>query len=180
MFELFLIGCTMYDHVSATDRYLQATRMTFDDQYRPDQRSQEAVRVWLRLLSCETVIEQHLRTSLRRDYSVTLPQFDVLAELERAQGPLTMSQLSRELMVSNGNVTGVIDRLEASGLVIRKRASHDKRVQYIDLTARGRNGFRKMARRHAQWLEKLFSGLTIAEMKNLQELLLKTRRSIDA
>lgn len=141
-------------------------------------RSREAVRVWLRLLSCETIIEQHLRSLFRRDFGVTLPQFDVLAELERAKEPLTMSQLSRELMVSNGNVTGVIDRLESSGLVVRNRASHDRRVQYIDLTTRGRSEFRKMALRHAQWLENLFSGLSGAEMTQLQDLLLKTRKSL--
>ena len=75
-------------------------------------RSKESIRTWLRLLSCETVIEQQLRSRFRQEFSVTLPQFDVLSELERAGRKMTMSELSRELMVSNGNVTGVIDRLE--------------------------------------------------------------------
>ena len=99
--------------------------------------SKESLRTWLRLLSCETVIEQHLRTLLRQNFSITLPQFDVLSELERAGDPLTMSQLSKELMVSNGNVTGVIDRLEKTGFAKRVRAEHDRRVQYIELTAKG-------------------------------------------
>ncbi|MDP6994309.1 MAG: MarR family transcriptional regulator, partial [Woeseiaceae bacterium] len=80
-------------------------------------RSKEAIRTWLRLLSCEMVIEQQLRSLFRNHFSVTLPQYDALSELERAGKQLTMSELSKELMVSNGNVTGIVDRLEKSGLV---------------------------------------------------------------
>ena len=143
-----------------------------------DRRRKEAIRTWLRLLSCETLVEQQLRSLFRGNFSVTLPQFDVLSELERAGTPLTMSQLSHELMVSNGNVTGVIDRLEKSGLVERNRAEHDRRIQYIQLTPRGRKDFDKMARHHARWLEDLFSELTLDDMSGLQELLLKTRHSV--
>lgn len=143
-------------------------------------RSKEAIRTWLRLLSCETVIEQRLRSLFRKHFSVTLPQFDVLSELERAPDPLTMSQLSQELMVSNGNVTGVIDRLEKSGFVDRSRAEHDRRVQYISLTPKGRRQFVKMARRHESWLDDLFSELSLKDMTSLQKLLLKTRHSASA
>ena len=142
--------------------------------------SKESLRTWLRLLSCETVIEQHLRTLLRQNFSITLPQFDVLSELERAGDPLTMSQLSRELMVSNGNVTGVIDRLEKIGFANRVRAEHDRRVQYIELTAKGRKEFNKMASQHEKWLAELLSDLSLTEMSKLQELLLKTRNSVIA
>ena len=75
-------------------------------------RAKQSLRLWLRLLACESLVEQTVRTRLRTTFSITLPQFDVLSELERAGDPLTMSQLSQNLMVSNGNVTGVIDRLE--------------------------------------------------------------------
>ena len=143
----------------------------------PASRSKESIRTWLRLLSCETVIEQRLRSQFRNHFSVTLPQFDVLSELERADDPLTMSQLSKELMVSNGNVTGVVDRLEKIGLVKRVRAKHDRRIQYIQLTAKGRKEFDNMAGRHERWLAKLLSNLTLADMSKLQELLLKTRVS---
>ncbi len=140
--------------------------------------SKESLRTWLRLLSCETVIEQQLRTLLRKNFSVTLPQFDVLSELERAGDPLTMSQLSKELMVSNGNVTGVIDRLEKTGFARRVRAEHDRRVQYIELTAKGKNEFNKMASQHERWLADLLSELSLTEMGKLQELLLKARQSV--
>jgi len=142
--------------------------------------SKESLRTWLRLLSCETVIEQQLRTLLRKTFSVTLPQFDVLSELERAGDPLTMSQLSKELMVSNGNVTGVIDRLEKAGFARRVRAEHDRRVQYIELTAKGKKEFNKMASQHERWLADLLSELSLTEMGKLQDLLLKTRQSVSS
>lgn len=142
--------------------------------------SKESLRTWLRLLSCETVIEQQLRSLLRQSFSVTLPQFDVLSELERAGDPLTMSQLSKELMVSNGNVTGVIDRLEKTGFARRVRAEHDRRVQYIELTAKGRKEFNKMASQHERWLADLLSELSLTEMGKLQDLLLKTRQSVSS
>lgn len=140
--------------------------------------SKESLRTWLRLLACETVIEQQLRTLLRENFSVTLPQFDVLSELERAGDPLTMSQLSRGLMVSNGNVTGVIDRLEKIEFVKRVRARHDRRIQYIELTTKGRTEFDRMANEHETWLAEMLSGLTPTDMSKLQQLLLKTRQSV--
>ena len=143
-------------------------------------RSKEAIRTWLRLLSCETAIEQRLRSLFRTNFSVTLPQFDVLSELERTGTQMTMSELSRELMVSNGNVTGVIDRLEKNGFVTRTRAEHDRRIQYIELTDKGRSEFDEMARSHERWLDDLLSELSLNDMASLQRLLLKTRNSVSA
>lgn len=142
--------------------------------------SKESLRTWLRMLSCEALIEQRLRTLLRQNFAVTLPQFDVLSELERAGEPLTMSQLSDELMVSNGNVTGVIDRLEKTGYARRVRAEHDRRVQYIELTAKGKTEFNRMAAQHERWVADLLSGLSLTDMSRLQELLLKARNSVAA
>jgi len=145
-----------------------------------DMRSKEAIRTWLRLLSCEMVIEQQLRSLFRNHFSVTLPQFDALSELERAGKQLTMSELSKELMVSNGNVTGIVDRLEKSGLVTRNRAEHDRRLQYIELTPKGRQEFTTMASHHECWLDDMFADLTTADMADLQKLLLKTRHAVSA
>ena len=111
---------------------------------------------------------------------MTLPQFDVLSELEHASEQLTMSQLSKELMVSNGNITGVVDRLEKNKLVVRIRPEHDRRVQYIELTAEGKDAFRRMARKHEQWLEEWLANISIEEMDQLQSLLLKARDSVSA
>ncbi len=147
---------------------------------RNERRSKEAIRTWLRLLSCEGSVEQRVRSLFRNHFNVTLPQFDVLSELEHAGQPLTMSQLSTELMVSNGNVTGVIDRLEKANLVSRSRADHDRRIQYIQLTATGRKEFKEMAIHHERWVAELFSDLSLKDMKELQKLLLKTRESVTA
>jgi len=136
--------------------------------------------LWLRLLSCETVLEQRVRTLFRQHFEVTLPQFDVLSELERADRPLTMSQLSKELMVSNGNVTGVIDRLSKNNLVRRVRSREDRRIQYIELTDEGRREFRLMAKKHEGWIRDLLAELPLDDMRQLQELLLRTRRAIAA
>jgi DNA-binding MarR family transcriptional regulator len=142
------------------------------------ERSKESLRTWLRLLSCENSIEQKIRSRFREKFDVTLPQFDVLSELEHASEKLTMSQLSKELMVSNGNITGVVDRLEKNKLVVRIRPEHDRRVQYIELTAEGKDAFRRMARKHEQWLEEWLAGVSIEEMDQLQKLLLKARDSV--
>lgn len=143
-------------------------------------RGKEAVRTWLRMLSCEAVIKQRLRSLFRTNFSITLPQFDVLAELERAGNPLTMSELSRQLMVSSGNVTGVIDRLERNGFVERNRAEHDRRVQYICLTKDGHRKFDRMAKHHERWITDLFADLNASDLTHLQSLLLKARRSASA
>ncbi|MBT8078201.1 MAG: MarR family transcriptional regulator [Gammaproteobacteria bacterium] len=143
-------------------------------------RGKESLRLWLRLLSCETVLEQRVRTLFRQHFEVTLPQFDVLSELERADRPLTMSQLSKELMVSNGNVTGVIDRLSKNNLVRRVRSREDRRIQYIELTDEGRREFRLMAKKHEGWIRDLLAELPLDDMRQLQELLLRTRRAIAA
>ena len=142
-----------------------------------ENRQKESLRTWLRLLSCESIIEQQLRSVFRKQFEVTLPQFDVLSELEHASEPLTMSELSRELMVSNGNITGVIDRLVTMDLVQRKRPDHDRRVQYIQLTEKGSKEFRRMAKLHESWVGHLFTGLNLKDMRQLQSLLLKARNS---
>ena len=141
-------------------------------------RGKESLRLWLRLLSCESVIEQQVRSRFREHFKVTLPQFDVLSELERAHAPLTMSQLSKELMVSNGNVTGVIDRLSKSNLVRRVRSQDDRRIQYIELTDTGVKEFRRMAKHHEDWVEELLADVSLDDMRALQALLLKIRHAV--
>lgn len=143
-------------------------------------RGKESLRLWLRLLSCESIIEQRVRARFREHFKVTLPQFDVLSELERAKTPLTMSQLSKELMVSNGNVTGVIDRLSKNNLVTRIRSQEDRRIQYIELTESGLSKFRRMAKQHEDWVEELLADVSLDDMRALQDLLLKTRHAVAA
>ena len=141
-------------------------------------RPKQSLRLWLRLLACEGLVEQSVRTRLRTTFDITLPQFDVLSELEHAGDALTMSQLSENLMVSNGNVTGVVDRLERDGYVRRAASPTDRRVQYIELTDHGVSAFKQMATVHEQWITELFSGLTADEIKTLIAGLSKAKDSI--
>ncbi len=143
-------------------------------------RGKQSLRLWLRLLACENLIEQTVRTRLRVAFDITLPQFDVLSELEHAGNALTMSQLSQKLMVSNGNVTGVVDRLERDGLVRRRASSTDRRVQYIELTEQGVSLFRDIASEHERWIENLLGDLSANEIKALIAGLGKAKDSIAA
>jgi DNA-binding MarR family transcriptional regulator len=127
-------------------------------------RSEQSVRLWLRLLSLHNLVDSELRRRLQEQFGCTLPQFDVLSELERAGEPQTMSQVSRQLMVSNGNLTGVVDRLLREGYVHREESSGDRRVQLISLTEAGRVRFQGMAAAHAAWLEELFGGLARGDL----------------
>lgn len=143
-------------------------------------RGKQSLRLWLRLLACENLIEQTVRARLRIAFGITLPQFDVLSELEHAGSALTMSQLSQKLMVSNGNVTGVVDRLERDGHVRRRASAADRRVQYIELTDQGVALFRDMASEHERWIENLFGDLSASEIKTLITGLGKAKDSIAA
>ena len=122
-------------------------------------RAQQSLRLWLRLLSLHNLVEGSVRRHLQERFGCTLPQFDVLAELDYAREPQTMSQVSRRLMVSNGNLTGVVDRLVREGLVVREVAAHDRRAQMLSLSDEGQRRFEAMAADHAAWMQELFAEL---------------------
>ena len=142
----------------------------------------EAVRLWLRVLSCTNAIEGRIRSELRRRFDTTLPRFDVLAQLEHAErdgtGALTMGELSRRLMVSNGNVTGLVERLEREGLVSRTRLATDRRRQAVRLTSNGRRALRAMLPEHGAWVAAMFAGLSAKERSRLYELVGKLKGSV--
>jgi DNA-binding MarR family transcriptional regulator len=135
------------------------------------------LRLWLRLLTCTTLIEGEVRRRLRENFGVTLPRFDLLAQLDKTPGGMTLGQLSSRMMVSNGNVTGLAERLVAQGLLDRKPSASDRRAQIVTLTAEGRRAFRAMARAHERWIADLFTGLTAEEVDQLMRLLAKTKAS---
>ena len=139
-----------------------------------------SLRLWLRLLTCSTRIEQTVSQRLRDEFGSTLPRFDMLSALDRAgEAGLTMGEVSRMLMVSNGNVTGLATRLKADGL-IEPLAGTDRRVQRVRVTAEGRARFAVMARAHERWIEALFADLTGPEADDLTRLLERTKRSLHA
>ena len=139
-----------------------------------------SLRLWLRLLTCTTTIEQTIAQRLRDEFGSTLPRFDMLSALDRAgEAGLTMGEVSRMLMVSNGNVTGLAQRLKADGL-IEHLPGADRRVQRVRLTPTGQTRFTAMARAHERWIEALFADLTAAEADDLTRLLERTKRSLHA
>ena len=137
-------------------------------------RSKTLLSLWLRLLACESIVEQQLRTKLRESFSITLPQFDVLAELERFDKPLSMTELSKNLMVSNGNVTGVVDRLVKENFVKRIPSEYDKRVYLIELTENGKIAFDDISTQHEQWIRDMFEDMTLNDIDMMLKLLTKT------
>ena len=137
-----------------------------------------SLRLWLRLLTCSHTIEQTISQRLRDEFGSTLPRFDMLSALDRAgEAGLTLGEVSRMLMVSNGNVTGLAQRLKADGQIERLPGA-DRRVQRVRLTAEGRARFAAMAAAHEHWIETLLSGLTEVEADDLTILLEQTKRSL--
>ena len=136
------------------------------------------LRLWLRLLTCTELIEDQVRGRLRTEFQTTLPRFDVLAQLDRAPDGLTLSALSSRLMVSNGNVTGLVDAMARDGLVARRANPADGRSALIQATAAGAQLFAAMAPTHQAWIDGLMAGLTRAEMVLLLELLGKLKQSV--
>ena len=131
----------------------------------------DELRLWLRLLTCATLIEGEVRRRLRERFGVTLPRFDLMAQLDRAPDGLTLSDLSKRMMVSNGNVTGLVERLVESGHLARRISQSDRRAQVVSLTALGRAEFRAMAGEHETWIADMFAGLGRRDRESLMRLL---------
>ncbi|WP_353153281.1 MarR family transcriptional regulator [Pollutimonas bauzanensis] len=129
------------------------------------------LRLWLRLLTCCNLVESEIRSRLRSEFETTLPRFDLMAQLQRAPGGMKMSELSRHMMVTNGNITGITDQLEKEGLVERVKVATDRRSSLIRLTAKGRRTFKKMAKSHEEWIRAMFGGLSEASRGTLFEVL---------
>src|SRR5437868_6416722 len=137
----------------------------------------EELRLWLRLLTCTTLIEGEVRGRLRQRFDVTLPRFDLMAQLDKAPDGMTLSDVSKRMMVSNGNVTGLVERLVESGHLDRRTSETDRRVQVIRLTKLGRAEFRKMAAEHETWITDMFADLGEKDVRELMRLLAKTKAS---
>ena len=137
----------------------------------------DELRLWLRLLTCTTLIEGEVRSRLRARFDVTLPRFDLMAQLDKAPDGMTLSDVSKRMMVSNGNVTGLVERLVVSGHLDRRTSITDRRVQMIRLTKVGRSEFRKMATEHETWIADMFAELTPKDVRELMRLLAKAKGS---
>ena len=130
-----------------------------------------SLRLWLRLLSCTTRIEDTIRQRLREQFGITLPRFDLMAQLEREPEGLAMGEVSRRMMVTGGNVTTIVDQLEREQLVQRLPVPGDRRSYRLSLTEAGRGTFATMAQAHEAWVRELLSPLSSKEQSQLATLL---------
>ena len=135
----------------------------------------ESLRLWLRLLTCTHLVETQVRKALAKEFKTTLPRFDLMAQLERAPQGLQMGELSRRMLVTGGNVTGIVDQLERGGLLVRTEDPADRRAYRVKLTKEGRRLFAQMAAEHETWIVKLFSGIPKREQRALTESLSRLR-----
>lgn len=136
-----------------------------------DALSKRRLKMWIRLLGVTRAAEGELREFLRVQHGTTLPRFDVMAALYRRREGVTMSELSRMLLVSNGNATTVVDRLETDGLVRRTPSETDRRTVFVALTAAGIQQFEVLAAGHEAEVARMFAGLSEADLETLTDIL---------
>ena len=146
-------------------------RQSTDMEQRAHADHHASLRLWLRLLSCTTRIEDTIRQRLREQFGITLPRFDLMAQLEREPEGLTMGEVSRRMMVTGGNVTTIVDQLEREHLVQRSAVPGDRRAYHLSLTEAGRQAFATMAQAHQAWVRELLSPLSTKEQSQLATLL---------
>lgn len=152
---------------------------TIDLESRLTKDHHQSLRLWLRMLSCTVRIENEIRSRLRSDFGITLPRFDLMAQLERHPDGLRMGELSRRMMVTGGNITGITDQLQHEGLVERIPDPDDGRAYSVRLTAGGRRTFRKMARVHEGWVAALLDGVSPDEKEKLIQLLSRLKQQLN-
>ena len=145
--------------------------LTADLENRLHHEHHTSLRLWLRLLSTTIRIEDGIRQRLREDFDITLPRFDLMAQLERESEGLSMGELSRRMMVTGGNVTAIVDQLEKEQMVQRTTLPTDRRSYRVCMTERGRAAFELMATAHEQWMVGLMSSLSVDQQLQLHDLL---------
>ena len=131
----------------------------------------QSLKLWLRMLSCTTKIEAEIRSRLRTEFGITLPRFDLMAQLERHPEGLRMGELSKRMMVTGGHVTGITDQLEQENLVLRVPDPKDGRAFSVKLTPAGRKAFAQMAEVHESWVAELLQEISQEDKGQLIELL---------
>jgi DNA-binding MarR family transcriptional regulator len=154
-------------------RQLDDRQIGYEARARSD--DHQALKLWLRMLASTTQIETEIRKRLRGSFGISLARFDYLAQLHRHPQGLKMNALSRYLMVTGGNVTGLTDELDREGWVVRVASPNDRRAYLVRLTPSGREEFERMAAEHERWVVDLFGGLSRHEQAGLTDLLAKLR-----
>ena len=154
------------------------TEASLDVESRLTDDNHQSLKLWLRMLSCTTLIETEIRSRLRLEFGITLPRFDLMAQLDRHPEGLRMGELSKRMMVTSANVTGIVNLLEQEDLVAREAVPGDGRAYRIRLTANGRRAFKRMAARHEAWIIELMAGLDASERAALLALLSTMKRGL--
>ena len=149
-----------------------ATRLTQDHH--------QSLKLWLRMLSCTMRIENEIRSRLRATFDITLPRFDLMAQLERHPDGLRMGELSKRMMVTGGNITGITDQLEREKLVARVPDPNDRRVFTVKLTEAGRRTFADMAVVHEGWVADLLKDISPDDKSQLITLLSQMKQHLNA
>ena len=149
-----------------------------DAETRLDRADHGAIRLWLRMLATNRLVETRTRRLLAERYATTLPRFDLMAQLERFPKGLRMNELSKRMMVTGGNVTGITDMLEQERLVERTADPADRRAWLVRLTPAGRRAFRAMAEEHERWVVEAFGALSQREMASIAGLLTRLKTHV--
>lgn len=139
----------------------------------------QSLKLWLRMLSCTMRIENEIRSRLRATFDITLPRFDLMAQLERHPDGLRMGELSKRMMVTGGNITGITDQLEQEKLVVRVTDPQDRRASSVQLTEAGRAAFNAMAKVHEAWIEELLQDIPVEDKAQLIVLLQRMKDQLN-
>ena len=151
----------------------------FDLASRLTQDHHQSLKLWLRMLSCTVRIENEIRSRLRTTFGITLPRFDLMAQLERHPNGLRMGELSKRMMVTGGNITGITDQLEQEKLVARVPDPKDRRAYSVTLTPAGRRAFAEMAAVHEGWIAELLKDVSSDDKGTLIDLLSQMKQHLN-
>jgi DNA-binding MarR family transcriptional regulator len=155
-------------------------QLSLDHESRIEHDDHQAIRLWLRLLTCTNLIERHLRNRLRSEFDITLPRFDLMAQLAREPQGLTMGDLSQRMMVSGGNVSGIATQLEKEGLISREPVPGNRRAFCVTLTSAGNKRFAEMATAHEGWIVDCLGELSDSEYEHMMEMLKDIKTGVSA
>ena len=157
-----------------------SAQLSLDHESRIENDDHQAIRLWLRLLTCTNLVERHLRNRLRSEFGITLPRFDLMAQLAREPQGLTMGDLSQRMMVSGGNVSGIATQLEKEGLISREPVPGNRRAFCVTLTAAGNKRFGEMATAHEGWIVDCLGELSDAGYEHMMLLLKDIKAGVSA
>lgn len=167
-------------HPAPQDQVCEEAEQVLDLASRLTQDHHQSLKLWLRMLSCTVKIENEIRSRLRSTFGITLPRFDLMAQLERHPQGLRMGELSKRMMVTGGNITGITDQLEQEKLVVRVPDPKDGRAYSVKLTAAGRKTFAAMAAVHEGWVAELLQDMSSADKSQLIDLLSQMKQHLNA